>query len=230
MAGLVAAAGCGGVDLGADARVPVAERHILTAGSPAGQPLSLPGEHGFNIHVKQSSQNLGAAGQARGQSEATPQGKALAEATATRGGSARADFKIGHRIDNNTTVPQAVSAEIDFTLSQAIDASAIPESATLAKASLLLVMSDSHKRVVSKTVVVAADSDESTGSAATPQRRTIKAQLEPGESYDLVLLGVVEASTSDKQNATARLELDQLKMTLTFAPVATRPAGAEPKP
>lgn len=217
--------GCGAVQYGADARVPVAERHILAAGSPAGQNLQLPGDRGFNIHVKQSSQNLGAKGEARGSSDATAQGRAFADAVAERGGAAKAEFKLGHRVDNNSPAAQRMVAAVNFSLQQAMDASTPPSAETLAKAELLLLVIDSHKRVVSKTLIVQANSDESTGNASLPQQRDLAAQLEPGESYDIVLFGQVDAASSDNERATARLDVEQLQINLTFSPVTTRPAS-----
>ncbi len=222
-------AGCGGPDLGPVARVPVAERHILTAGSPAGVALSLPGDRAFVIHIKQSTQNLGSSGQARGESDSTAQGRAFAAAQAENGGSATADFKLGHRIDNASAVTQVMTARIDFALEQTLDASEVPAPATLAKADLKLLVVDSHQRVVSSTVLVQATTDDSVGSASIPQQRHLLARLEPGESYDVVLYGKVDATAADQQKSSTRLDVDGLKMSFTFSPATTRPAGTQPK-
>lgn len=226
--GLICAIGCGNTEFGQDARVPVSQRHVLAAGSPTGAALDLPGDHGYNVHVKQSSQDKGAGGEATSQSDATPTGKALAQADAAKGGSAKAEFKIGHRIDNNTASSQVVSANISFNLRQAVEASEVPAPATLAKANLVLIVVDSRKRAVSKTTVVQATSDDAFGTANMPQERHVTAHLEPGESYDIVLYGTVEAASADNQKSAARLEIDELKMTLTFAPIATQPAANQP--
>jgi hypothetical protein len=226
--GLICINGCGNTDFGQDARVPVSQRHVLTAGSSAGAALNLPGSRGFNVHVKQSSQDKGAAGEATSQSDATPTGKALAQADAAKGGTAKAEFKIGHRIDNTSAVSQTVSAKISFNLRQAIEASEVPAPATLAKANLAMIVVDSHKRAVSKTTIVQATSDDASGTASMPQERHVTARLEPGESYDIVLYGTVEAAADDNQKSASRLEIDELKMTLTFAPIASQPAANQP--
>lgn len=217
--------GCGGSQFGPDARVPVEARHTIRSGEPAGQALSLPGERGFNIHLKESSQNLGAAGEAVGRSDATSKGQATAEATAARGGSARAEFKIGHRIDNLSGNGQSMTVHVAFDLEHAVEASDPPAPATMAKVNLSLVVIDSHKRPVSTSVVAQADSDESRGKAVSPQQRDITVRLEPGESYDVVLYALVEAASADDQNAAARLAIDRLRMDMTFAPLATQPAA-----
>jgi hypothetical protein len=226
--GIICVNGCGNTEFGQDARVPVSQRHVLAAGSPAGAALDLPGGHEFNIHVKQSSQDKGAGGEATSQSDATPTGKALARADTAKGGAAKAEFKIGHRIDNTTSSNQAVSANISFNLRQAVEASEVPAPDTLAKANLVLIVVDSHKRAVSKTTIVQATSDDASGTANMPQERHVTARLEPGETYDIVLYGTVEAASADKQHSTASLEIDDLKMSLTFAPIATQPAANQP--
>ena len=46
-------------------------------------------------------------------------------------GAARAQFKIGHRIDNTTTAVQTMAATVDFNLRQEIEASGVPAPATV---------------------------------------------------------------------------------------------------
>jgi hypothetical protein len=213
--------GCGGPQFGAEARVPQEARHIIQAGSPADHALRLPGDRGFNIHIKQGSQDLGSTGQARGEADADAKGHAFAQATAARGGSGKAEFKIGHRIDNLASTGQTMAAQITFNLKQTVKASDPPAPGTLAKADLFLLVVDSRRRLASKTVIVQANSDDSIGTAALPQQRDLTVQLEPGESYDVVLFGQVEAAADDAQHATARVEIEQLQMVLTFSPVTT---------
>ncbi|HOA74676.1 MAG TPA: hypothetical protein PL151_05995 [Phycisphaerae bacterium] len=221
-------AGCSGPQFGPDARVPVSRRYVIADGSPAGQSLKLPGSSGFNIHIKQSRQDPGAAGEARSTADATAQGEAFAQATVSKGASAQAEFKLGHRIDNHAGGAQMMAARIAFDLEQTVDASDPPDPATLAKADLHLLVIDSHKRVVSKTVVVQANSDESRGSASLPQRRDLTVRLEPGESYDVVLYARVEASAGEGQTAEVRLQVSRLEMELTFSPAAEPPSATQP--
>jgi len=216
-------AGCGGPQLGQDSRVPVSERYIIRAGSPAGQRLSLPADRGFNIHQKQSSQSGGLAGETRGESDATVQGHAIAVASAVRGGSAKAEFKIGHRIDNDSPTSQAMAVRVRFTLNQRIEASDPPAPATLASAGVVLAVVDSRKQVVSQVVLVQADSDNSMGTASAPQQRDFMVRMEPKESYDVFIFSQVSADASEDQSAKALIELDQLRMDLAFSP-ATQPA------
>lgn len=222
---IISAGGCGNGDFGQDARVPVSERHILSAGTPAGASLRLPEDRGYNIHVKQNSENKGAFGQATSRSDATPQGTALASVEVGNGATAKAEFKIGHRIDNSSPDIQNLTAEISFDLRQVVSASEVPAPATLSEAHLVLLVVDSHKRTVSKTTLVDATSDHAAGKASMPQTRHITARLEAGESYDIALYGTVEASSDQQQCSAANLELKDLKMFLTFAPAPPQAAS-----
>lgn len=216
--------GCGGSETGPDPRVPVSQRHVVRAGTPAGDGLSLPGEKGFNIPLKQSSQNPGAGGTARGDSDASPQGNAFCFAEVAKGGSAHAEFKIGHRIDNNDAAVVDASVQVQFDLESSLEASDVPAPATTAAGNLDLMVIDSHKRVVSKTPLIQSTSDDAPGSGSGPQRRQLKVRMEPGESYDFVLYGRVQAAASESQQAKARIGLSQLRMQFTFRSGTTQPA------
>jgi hypothetical protein len=211
--------------------VPVEERHVLSAGSPAGAPLNLPADRPYNIHIKQGQLNKGSNGDARSDATATPEGAASASAQADNGGSANAEFKIGHRIDNNTDKVQTMAVRVNLQLQQAAKADEVPLPATLAKADLRLIVVDTHKRVVTSTVLVQATTDDAVAeSASIPQERNLTARLEPGESYDVVLYGKVEAAAGERQKSAASLKLEQLAMTFTFAPAAAGPTGTGPRP
>lgn len=221
-------AGCGGQEFGPATRVPVEYRYVIAADKADLSPLSLPGERGYNIHIKRSSQDQGASGQARGASDADKSGKAVARAEADNGGSANAEFKLGHRIDNNSAETLTMNIRVFFDVEQALNASPLPAPTTLAKADLVLAVIDSNKRVVSRSIIAQATSDEATGTARLPQDRHLAVRLEPMESYDIILYGTAEASADQDQAAEARIDVAALKMDVTFQSATTRPAATRP--
>jgi len=229
--GVVAATllpGCGGgIDFGGDVRVPAEQQHVIKAEQHTNAPLSLPADHRFNIHIKRSSQDLAAEGQARGESNATADGQAYASASAANGGSATAMFQIGHRLDNESGQVQSVAIEVQFDLVQEIKASQQPEPHTIAKADLHLVILDTHRRTVAKTTLIQATSDDAISSATGSQRRTVTATFEPNQSYDVVLFAQVEAATDSGQEAVAQIDVKNLQMIFTFASVARQASAAK---
>jgi len=217
--------GCHGTGSVSDIRVPPEQQGVLEAREGPGGSIELPGERGFNIHIKNSRQNPGTDGSADSNSAATAGGEASCQAEAANGGSSAADFTIGHRVTNRTGSPQSVRIQLEYALSHSTEASPEPGVGTLGTAHMDLLVLDSHKRNIAKMTVVHATSDEANATVSSQDRRTLTARFEPDRWYDVMLVGHVEASAEVGQRALARLEVKDLKMRFTFSPAATRPAG-----
>lgn len=216
--------GCGDADL-AELRVPAEQNHVIAASAPAAAPLSLPEDRPFAIHTKQSSQNPGAAGQAESQADATPAGAALCTAQAANGGSATANFVIGQRIDNRSPHAQKATIEVEFDVADELAADKTPAPQTVASAELTLVVLDGKRRSLARMPILQSTSDTAAGAVRSHDQRRIAVSFDPDQSYDVVLHGKVEASSSTDQSSQARIELKQLRMRLSFSPsAATLPA------
>jgi len=222
---LLGFSGCGGMDFGGDIRVPADERHVLAAGSPSTDQILLPGDRTFNIHLKNSSQNPGTDGSARGDSDATPEGNAFCVAEVANGGFAMAEFKIGHRIDHQTEKRQEVTIRAEFELEQSIEASQIPAAETLASENLVLGVLDSRKRFVASLNITQATSDSALSYTQGTRRPSIRVIFEPDQIYNIILYGKVDASSARTQQASVRVSVRGLKMRLTFAPAETQPTS-----
>lgn len=222
---LAALLGCGnGADLAGGVQVPPQQQFVLGPEAAQQAELELPGTAGFNIHVKQSSQNPAAQGQAKGNSDATSQGRAFAVVEGCEGGSASASFKIGQQIDNATGQFQAVSIELEYTQKVSVEAAVPPAPKTQATASLSLVILDSRKRVVLQLPLVQSDSDQAAGGVLSKEQRHTTARFEPNLTYSIMLVGSADVTTADTQKALARLEIEDLKMKLAFRATDSQPA------
>lgn len=217
-------AGCGGGEFNLDFRSNPPEQHVLAADSAAA-PLTLPSGARFSIHIKKSDQDPGATGTARGDSDASADGAGFCAAQAAGGGIASAEFSLGHRIENRSGRPQSVIVDISFDLKQTLSAAPLPGTDALGSASLNLVVIDSHKRVSTNVPVLQVTSDQLLSSTSTKDQRTLAMRFEPGLSYDVVLWGKASATTATGQNASARVEVGQVRMTFTFTPASSQPAG-----
>jgi hypothetical protein len=195
---------------------------VLQPQAPAA-PLALPADQPFAIHAKRSSQNPGADGQASGESDASPDGRAFCAASAAKGGAASAEFNLGHRVENRSTLVQEAAIECEFDLKQEVRASAEAGDKTLATANLVLVVLDAHHHAASRAQLVQADSDTAPGTATTRQHRTFTARFEPGATYDIMLFGKVDAGSAPSQEASARLDIGGLRMRLRISPAQTQP-------
>ncbi len=213
--------GCGGAEFGPDPRVPSEKRYVLTSGAAPGGPVELPASGPFNIHLKSSSQNPGSAGTARGASDASPEGRAFCAAEAAEGGSAEAEFKIGHRIENRTGEVRPVILQVDCAVRHQVEASAEPAPETLAGADLHLVVLDPVQRAVVKIAVLQADSDAAAGQGRFALNRGLTIAIPPGASFDVVLFGKSRASAAAGQEARVRVDLEELRMSFTFGACST---------
>jgi len=218
--------GCGGAGFGGEIRVPLEQRHALTATSPPNYQIRLPGDRVFNIHLKASTQDPGYEGRARGDSDATPDGNAFCTAQAANGGTSSAQFTLGDCIDNGTDRRQAVAIQVECELEQEIRAPHLPAAKTLASANLSLMVLDARQRPQVNMPVTQVTSDQAIGTVATTQQFHLSAVFEPQQSYNIILQGKVDSATAVGQEATARLQVRQLKMRLTFSPAPPESAPA----
>lgn len=218
------ASGCGSGDIGADVQVSPDEM-AGPLGGVAGKTLALPGERPFNIHLKSSSQNPGERGRARGDSDARTDGEAFCLAESSNGGSATAEFRLGHRIITAGGSPSRVAIQLEFDLRQSLQVSAPPTPKTLAGVSLQVLVLDAHRRVLARPPLILTTSDEGVESAAETHHRNIAITLDPNQTCDIMLYGKVDAAAAEGQDATARLDLRGLKMVLDVQPVTSQPAG-----
>ncbi|MBN1491705.1 MAG: hypothetical protein JXA69_17460 [Phycisphaerae bacterium] len=223
---LVAALGCSGMDFGPPTRVPVDQRQAVDA-SAVGSSVSLPKDRAFNVHFKQSNQNPGSDGTARGSADADGAGTAACATEASNGGSAAGEFQIGHAMDSRAEVPVRAAVKLTFKLAQELDAS--PRSGSgMATLALTAFVRDSEGRIFPKFAVEALTSDEAAGRGSRSETREFAFTMEPGKSYQILLAGQVNVTTEADTRAMAQLEIEDLEMAIDFASVPEEEAQPQP--
>ena len=210
--------GCQGNRCSTQIRVPLDRQYVLDEHSDRPINVSLPGDQPFNIHIKQSCQNPGADGRAEGKSDTNATGQALCSAEVAEGGSAAGEFTIGHRIANQTDSPQDLAIEIDFQWLQSLHTSTDPKPDTLACSNLEILVLDAKGKTLATIPVLTTDSDQARASAELRDHRKFSVSLEPQIHYDIILAGKVEAKSATGQQASALLEVKNLKIDLSFTP------------
>jgi hypothetical protein len=218
--------GCGGgMDFGPSVRIPPKQRQVLTEAAK-GTVFEYPSGQAFNIHIKKSDQNPGANGRAEGDADATPEGSAMCSAEGTNGGSASGEFHLGQAIDYDGTVPVRVVATVSFDLTHELLAEPIAAD-TLADLSMSIFVRDTTGRVHPKIVLETLTSDDAPGQGKRSDVRDFAFTMEPDREYQVIIQGAVHAKTDNPQlldadagvettKASARLELSNVKLTLTF--------------
>ncbi|NLX12779.1 MAG: hypothetical protein GXY44_03880 [Phycisphaerales bacterium] len=197
-------------------RVPLDRQYILDDPSERPIKVSLPMDQPFNIHTKRSNQNPGLDGTAQGHSDATAAGRASCSVEAANGGSALAEFTIGHRIANQTDYFQNLSVELDCRWQHALHTSTDPTADTIARADLQILVLDAKGKILATIPALKTDSDQIQASAELLDHRKLSVSLEPKLRYDIILTGKVEAQSAAGQEASARLEVNDLKINLSF--------------
>ncbi len=201
------ASGCQGGGGRASIRVPTEQQHDFS-----GDTVRLPEERAFNIHLKQSSQNPGPEGEARGASDATSDGTAYARAEAVRGGESSAEFTLGHRVNHQSDRAHEVAILVEYTLEQSVSADDPPEAGTRAEAVLQLIVQDQKRRQVAQMPLVTLNSDDARESGSSAEKRHLKLTFEPATSYDVYLFGKIDATSSKSQEAAGELKISNLKL------------------
>ncbi len=220
--------GCQSSQSSIQIRVPLDRQYVVNEQADRPIKVSLPGDQPFNIHIKQSSQNRGADGRAESKSDADAAGQAFGFAEVNKGGSAAAEFTIGHRIANQTENPQDLAIELDFQWVQSLHTSAEPEAKTLARAELAISVISAKGKTLATIQVLKTDSNQARASAELQDHRGFSVSLEPKMHYDIVLTGKVEARSAAGQEAEARLEVKNLGINLSFTSASQETTRAGP--
>ncbi|HOW70641.1 MAG TPA: hypothetical protein PKY77_08575 [Phycisphaerae bacterium] len=219
--------GCGGADFGGDVVVPVTQRSVLAAEVALADPIRLPGDRTFNIHLKSGTRDPGADGTAREESDATAAGDARALAETTNGGTAASEFRVGHALDNQSNKAIRVGIQVELELAHALRASPQPASQTQATGTLRLVVLDGRKRTLANLDIAHLVSDEARAQSSSLERHALDVTFDPNQTYSVILYGKAAASAAADQQASASIDVRNLKMRLTFTPAAPSSQPAE---
>ncbi len=225
--------GCAGVDFGGEIHIPESQMHVLPPAGPDPTPILLPGDRTFNVHQTAGSRIPGPEGSAREDAAALPDGAAFCLIEAADGGSANAEFKLGHRLENRTDQAITANIQVEFDLAYTIAASPEPVGGTLATANLHLAVLDARNRPLASLPVAQLTSDTVSADSTTTERHRLSAVIGPHRNATILLYGRVSGASISGQNASARMDVKNLRMRLeiTEGPPASAPAGtAEPSP
>ncbi len=206
---LVVLMGCSQDEFGMRVDIPAKDRVPITQAVRESMTLSLPAQP-FNVHSRRSAQTPGATGQARGDSDAQPQGQAFCQASAGNGGAAWAEFQLGHALHN--TAGAAVRMTVKLDLDYAHHAQASPPEArdTLAEFTLKAYLKDAQGRLLHHQVLAQLSSDEAQSKWSGRHQIEFDAVLEPAMSYDLVITGRASVLSELDTKAKARIEVKRL--------------------
>lgn len=187
----LAGAGCGGGDFGERLSVPQEKHHRLQAPLSSGQVLRVPADQPFSV--------LDATRQSQGPATATstvaPTGVASCAVTTSAGGTASAEFRVGHVLRNDTAEP--LRATVTFNVAFECSLRNPKPPYAVDPVQLKAFITDSHRRALGKVLLTAGDLDRLPNHWTGSSSPAFDLILEPNTAYHLVVAGRVEAGKED---------------------------------
>jgi hypothetical protein len=218
-AGLTLFAGCQQKEFGMHVDVPAKNRTALAEIVQSEIRMAMP-DQPFNIHSRRSAQTPGATGQARGESDARPDGRAFCQATATGGGTSWGEFQLGHALHNGSGVTVRMTVKLDIEYEQNVQADQTKAGETLADFTLKAYLKDAKGKLLHREVLANLSSDDGIGVRTGRQQLEFDAVLQPAMAYDLVIAGRASAVSEEGTRAQARIDIKQLDAELVCRPAA----------
>lgn len=221
--------GCGGGSWPRVVDVPPERVYEVSAGSSSDR-IVLPEETPFIVHDRESSQDPGQDGTARGESDAKPDGTASCRVTATAGGSASGDFLIGHVFHNRHAEPRAAVCTIRAEFTQRLSLSASADAMTTAEYTLEAFVRDSSERILRRYPLANSASALGPRSSTESALFEIAFELEPRTAYHVVIGGRATAKAQPGTEASAEIELKQLQMEVVITSANARASSTDKTP
>jgi len=225
---MISAGGCGGSEFGTAVDVPPAQRHKLPATLKPGTVIKLPSGQPFNVHDKQWNSTPGQDGQANPSADATAKGTAFCKADGANGGTAWAEFQLGHCIDNHSGKP--ISAELRMTIDYE-HACQITDGAvkTASQYAIKAFVKNTAGKVLQTLPLATHTSDDGRVSWSGTERTITEVTMQPGLGYYVVLAGRAEANSHAKTSASAHIKVKSFALEILCKPAAATAPAAKGK-
>ena len=221
-----ALSGCGGDSFEIKVAKPANERPDFSDDIAAKGPLHMPSPTPFNLVSPSLREN----GICDAQCGADPSGKAAASVEASDGGSGWAEFQVGYTFDLTGKQPIAAVVEVTVDMTQVIEVSSL-DLANTAKVNVILMVKDSNGTTLHSDTLLANNSESGARSWAARPTIAFDVKFAPDFGYYVVVAARIEAASAAGQKASARLEMKQCEMTISWkkdAPLSDACPAAPP--
>jgi len=222
---VIAVAGCGGSQFGADLS---AKPKPMPIRGVEDSTIRLPADAPFSIRLAPARRDAGLDGTAQADAKADRSGSASASAKVKNGGTAAADFQLGHAFRNDTSRQIDLSFRLQFAYE--FDASITPDDGGKdATVGLKLYARDDRNRTLAaNTVVLHSTADGPAHGGAKDQQVEFTITLGPGEAVNVYLAGHAAVDTAEQRSAGGRVTLSGLSLEArTHAAPAVKTVGDE---
>lgn len=200
--------GCGGGDFGSELTVHP-KPHLLSGSD--GQVLRLPHDEPFSITLAPTQETPGLGGTAEADTQVSKKGSADAVARVENGGSALAQFQLGHALKNNSDRQMDLHVHLACDYLTEVEATP-PGPLPDAKISLKLFARDGRNRLLRNFNLAQHSTEEGAASSKDHKDIDFTLTLGPRESVNVFLAGSVRIDTPDGHSARGSIKLSGLKM------------------
>ncbi len=203
--------GCGGKDdFGENIRLSADRHREFARSSPAGRSFKLSDDSTFNVYDTHRESS----GLAEALAHADLSGHAKCHADATRGGSATAEFQVGHVLRYTDDEPFEV--DVSFQVDYECLINHAPDIRTPPSLVLKAYLMDSNRRMLGKIILTQIDKDRLPTKWAGVESPSFRVTLQPQTAYHLIVAGRAEAvSSGDGAGPAASIELKSLRIDVT---------------
>jgi hypothetical protein len=215
---LVVLSGCGGSEFGESVSVPQEQRMGVADAFSAGRAVTLPKDAPFNVADAQRASN----GAGTSESHAEPSGTASCAASAENGGDARAEFQLGHVIDNRGSQPLDATVRIRVEYAYRFEGDRLVRDRAPDSFGLKFYIMDSDKRVHQRVMLAQLSDALGPKSWSGSQTHTFDVKFAPGLAYHLVLAGRIEVGSTETYPAAGRIDVQSLEIELMPRGMAAR--------
>lgn len=215
-------AGCGGGDIGAA----LSDRpEPMRIDKPEARTITIPASTPFSITLASSQRKPELTGEAVADSSARKSGEANAKASIENGGSATADFQIGHalRNDSDRLLDLRVNAKLHCNYVVAADSGDLP----LAGVHVNLYARDDRNRSLAKFNFVTHTSQNGAAAASDGEQLDFSFALGPGRTASIYLAGTVQINAEDGHTASGSIDLDSFELEITTKPAPAVKAASD---
>lgn len=206
--------GCGGGDFGTAVDLPAAQRHDLAPTVKPGMTIELPKAQPFNVCEKHWTGSLSRDGKADCSADATSDGKAHCKASGSDGGTASADFQLGHCLQNKSgkVVVAELRMAIDYEHACKAEGGKTPKSA--GSYAVKVFVKDTAGKVLQTLPLAAHTTEEGRITWSGNEKTIAEVRMQPGLGYYIVLAGQASVTTHSGESAEARVDVKSFKLTV----------------
>lgn len=196
-------------DFGESVAIPQSIRHSVGPALGPSRAIHLPDDFPFNVVDTQRQSS----GQATATSSASSSGRARCSADASTGGSAVAEFQIGHVLTYDAT--ERLAATVTFNVAYRCSIQHDGAAFSAEPVQLKVYVMDSQRRILGKAFLTGTAADRLPERWTGSQSHAFDLAIRPDLAYHFIVAGRVQVSGGDTAGPQATIEVQSLDILIS---------------